>query len=70
MADSGKSPVRVRKEVSELRVDLPPLWMDQLKEAAAAQAITVSALVRIVLRSFLRERLSAEEQRRLEVKAG
>lgn len=69
MDDSGKPPTKPRERLPELRVEIPAEWLALLHEAADAQAISLSALVRIVLRGFLRERLAPEERARLEVRS-
>lgn len=40
-----------------LRVKIPRPWRDALHEAASTQGLTVSALVRLILGGFLRNRL-------------
>ena len=52
--------------VVELRVKIPRLWRDQLKEAAGIQAVSMSDLIRLILRSFLRQQHTAAERERLE----
>ena len=50
----------------ELRITIPRTWRDELKAAAAIQAVSMSDLVRLILRAFLRQQHSTAERERLE----
>lgn len=52
--DPAEAPLRADPTV-EIRVRLPRIWRDQLQDAAGVRAITMSSLVRILFRDFLRE---------------
>lgn len=45
---------------------VPIAWRDELIEAAAAQAISMAALCRLVLRGFLRGRHDPEQRAALD----
>ena len=47
----------------EIRFEVPRAWRDELKAAAEVQAITVSTLLRLIIRGFLRNRYTDEEQK-------
>lgn len=49
----------------ELRTKVPRSWREALQEAADSQAISVSDLMRLILRSFLRGRYSEAEREAL-----
>lgn len=46
----------------EIRFKVPRGWRDELHAAAEAQAISLSDLLRLVVRAFLRQRYTAGEQ--------
>lgn len=48
------------KDWVALRVWVPRDWRDSLAESAGTQGISMSALIRIVLRGYLRERYNGE----------
>jgi len=53
-SDPAEAPLAADPSV-EIRVKMPRLWRDQLQAAAGVRAITMSSLVRIIFRDFLRE---------------
>lgn len=50
----------------EIRVTIPRAWRDSLKDAASVQAVSMSDLVRLILRSFLRQQLAPADRERLQ----
>lgn len=51
--------------MTELRFEVPKSWHLELKQAAEAQALTLSSLLRIIVRSFLRGRYTDAEREAL-----
>jgi hypothetical protein len=47
----------VRPRVRELRIRIPESWAVALEDSAVRQGVSVSALVRLILGPFVRERL-------------
>jgi hypothetical protein len=52
-------------EMQTITVDVPATWKAELERAAQTQAIPLSALLRIILRGFLRDRYDEATQRSL-----
>ncbi len=50
---------------SEIRFPLPASWKRELRVAADAQAISLSDLMRLITREFLRGRYAPEEREAL-----
>jgi predicted DNA binding CopG/RHH family protein len=46
-----------RPRTREIRIRIPESWAVALEETAARQAISVAALVRMIIGPFVRERL-------------
>ena len=55
----------VSEPVEEIRFPLPASWKRELKVAASAQAISLSDLMRLITREFLRGRYAPDEREAL-----
>lgn len=57
-----------RRSDTEIRFTVPGAWRDELAAAANIQAISLSDLMRLIVRDFLRNRLDAGDRALLEAR--
>lgn len=55
------------EEMAEVRFLVPATWRNALAELAHKQRIALADLMRIMVRGFMRERLTDKQRRELEV---
>lgn len=55
------------EEMAEVRFLVPATWRDALAALAHKQRIALADLMRIMVRGFMRERLTDKQRRELEV---
>lgn len=52
-------------DLVQVHFTIPRAWRDELAEAAGAQAISFSDMMRLIVRGFLRNRYSVEQREAL-----
>lgn len=55
------------EQMAELRFMVPATWRDALAQLAHRQRISISDLLRMMVREFMRGRLTDEQRAKLEV---
>lgn len=55
------------EEMAEVRFLVPVTWRDALVKLARSQRIALADLMRIMVRGFMRERLTDKQRRELDV---